>query len=114
MARSRFTADPTANWPRFVRRRVSGAIPSLKESRASERAVIVRQVPFTQMLSPMRASVRIGAQSEIVMEQPLPPVEDVSRGRSSETVPTVSTSPVNIFAVCSGYEAGVVVKPEAN
>jgi hypothetical protein len=36
-------------------------------------SVIVRQVPFTLMLSPREASVRISAHSEMVREVPPPP-----------------------------------------
>jgi len=126
MARSRLTVEFTARWPRLVRRRVSGAMPSLKEVRSGEREVIVRHVPkfffiqskcdvkagvyvksgaclgslpLTHILSPRAASSRISEQSDMVMEHPFPPDEEVSSGNSSDTVPIVSTMPVNIVTV---------------
>jgi hypothetical protein len=94
-----------------VRRRVSGAAPILKEEVVKE--VTVRQVPFTEMESPRTQSVRMEAQSEIVIV--VPPPEEASWGRSSVTavrgrvsvggekggrrsvLPRVSTMPVNMM-----------------
>jgi hypothetical protein len=80
-----------------VRRRVSGATPTLKD--VASCSVMVRQVPFTEMESPRWASVRISGQSEMVREVPLPPEELGSRGVREEIVPRVSTRPVNIVEV---------------
>ncbi len=94
--RSRFTLLPWFREPRLVRRSVSGETPTLKygdeeevEVEAGEglleleleleNSVMVRHVPFTLMLSPREASVRIEAQSEMVIEVPLPPEEVESR-----------------------------------
>jgi hypothetical protein len=55
-----------------VRRKVSGAAPILKEEEVKE--VTVRQVPFTEMESPSWQSVRMEAQSEIVIVVPPPEV----------------------------------------
>ena len=47
-ARSRFSGEDCVREERFVRRRVSGEMPTLKEvgDWGGSRAVIVRQVPF--------------------------------------------------------------------
>ena len=77
-ARSRFTSSCCDSEPKFVRRNVSGAIPILKESWGVEEgdsSVMVRHVPFTQMLSPRWASSRISEQSLIVSEVPPPPLD---------------------------------------
>jgi len=71
-ARSRFSGEEAVSDTRFVRRRVSGAMVTLKV--VGVKAVMVRQVPFTLMLSPRWASERISAQSTIVREVPPPPV----------------------------------------
>lgn len=88
-ALSRFTFEPWANLPRFVRRRVSGAQPTLKNHEDSgpvlENSVMVRQVPFTEMLSPRAASGRMVGQEEMVRDVPEPPVAEESRGLSSVT-----------------------------
>ena len=65
--------------PRFVRRRVSGATPTLKEDLSNH--VTVRQVPFTLMLSPRVQSERISEALDIV--RVVPPSSDW--GLSSET-----------------------------
>lgn len=53
-----------------MRRSVSGEIPTSKEEDVKE--VIVRQVPFMEILSPRWASVRMEEQSAIV--RVVPPV----------------------------------------
>jgi hypothetical protein len=62
-----------------VRRSVSGATPTLKKEEGSN-SVTVRQVPFTLMLSPREASLRIGEQFVMVREVPEPPEEVESSG----------------------------------
>ena len=69
-ARSRFTLEDVVREPRFVRRRVSGEMPTTKEVGVKE--VTVRQVPLMLMLSPRWASSRMEAQ-EMVREVPPPP-----------------------------------------
>lgn len=49
-------------------------------------------LPFTLMLSPRCASVRISAQSEIVREVPPPPLALVSRGSRDVTAGEQSVS----------------------
>lgn len=72
--------------PRFERRNVSGAIPTLKEAGGWEgRSVIVRQVPFTQILSPSLAFCRTSPASDIVKDVPPPPDVEMSRGSSAVT-----------------------------
>jgi hypothetical protein len=71
-ARSKFTLLSFFNEPRFVRRRVSGATPTLKED--VENHVTVRQVPFMLMLSPRLQSARMGEALEIV--RVVPPSSD--------------------------------------
>jgi hypothetical protein len=61
-----------------VRRSVSGATPTLKKEERSN-SVMVRQVPFTLMLSPREASLRIGEQFVIVRDVPEPPEAVESR-----------------------------------
>lgn len=78
-ARSRLTLLAWFSEPRFVRRRVSGATPTTKESLSN--AVTVRQVPLTDMESPRWQSPRISDAEEMVRE--VPPVS--SWGLSSET-----------------------------
>jgi len=63
-ARSRFTRLSFVRDPRFVRRRVSGATPTTKDSDVKE--VTVKQVPFTLILSPRWASVRTSEALEMV------------------------------------------------
>lgn len=58
--------------PRFVRRRVSGATPTVKEEVV--KVVTVRQVPFTLMLSPRWQSDRTSVALEIV--RVVPPSEE--------------------------------------
>jgi hypothetical protein len=77
MALSKLTLPPSFNRPRFVRRNVSGATPTLKYSFVN--SVTVRHVPLTQMESPRCASSRMEEQLEIVRDVPLPPDEDESR-----------------------------------
>lgn len=69
--------------PRLVRRRVSGAMDTLKAvgtgvvgelSGARSSSVMVRHVPLQDMLSPRAASERIVGQDEMVNEVPEPPV----------------------------------------
>lgn len=74
--------------PRFVRLRVSGARPTLKESASN--SVTVRQQPFMEIESPMWQSERMGAESEMVRDQPFPPLSVVSRVEMAEIVPTCS------------------------
>jgi hypothetical protein len=62
-----------------VRRRVSGATPTVKASVV--KVVTVRHVPFTEIESPRWTSVRISVAAEMVRE--VPPV--ASWGLSSET-----------------------------
>jgi hypothetical protein len=78
-ARSRLTESPCASEPRFVRRRVSGATPTVKVE--SVKAVTVRQVPLTLMESPSWQSMRTGAALE--MTRVVPP--DASEGLREET-----------------------------
>lgn len=78
-ARSRFTLLSFFREPRFVRRRVSGATPTLNEDLSNQ--VTVRQVPFMLMLSPRLQSDRIEEALEIV--RVVPPSSDW--GLSSET-----------------------------
>jgi hypothetical protein len=74
--RSRLTLAPSVREPRFVLRSVSGATPTLKVLWSN--SVMVRQVPFTLMLSPREASERMGLHSEMVREVPPPPAVVVS------------------------------------
>ena len=67
-----------------MRRRVSGATPTVKVD--SWKEVTVRQVPFTEMLSPRWQSVRISEALEMVRF--VPPSE--AWGLSSETTVVVS------------------------
>lgn len=60
--------------PRFVRRSVSGDIPTVKVEVGWEMEVRVRQVPLMEMLSPRCASERMVSQV-IVREVPPPPAE---------------------------------------
>src|ERR1700709_106357 len=78
-ARSRLTLLFCLRDPRFVRRSVSGATPTLKEDFSKE--MTVRQVPFMLMLSPRWQSSRISEALEIV--RVVPPSSDC--GLSSET-----------------------------
>ena len=71
-ARSRFTFEPVVKEPKFVRRRVSGATPTVKEEVV--KVVTVRQVPFTLMLSPRWQSVRTSVALEMV--RVVPPSEE--------------------------------------
>lgn len=57
-ARSRFTGEEAVKEPRFVRRRVSGATPTVKEPVLGVKLVTVRQVPFMEMESPRVQSER--------------------------------------------------------
>ncbi len=103
-ALSRFTFDLSFKLPKFVRRKVSGLTPTLKESLVKD--VTVRHVPMNiayeyesldmvergrmmggfygdgvplmLILSPRWASVRISAQSPMVREVPPPPAEESS------------------------------------
>lgn len=63
-ARSRLTWLFCFREPRFVRRRVSGATPTLKEDLSNE--MTVRQVPFMLILSPRWQSSRISDALEMV------------------------------------------------
>lgn len=56
--------------PRFVRRWVSGATPTVKVPVGREKLVTVRQVPFMEMESPRWQSVRMGAALVIVRVVP--------------------------------------------
>lgn len=76
-ARSRFTREEVDRLPRFVRRRVSGEMPTVKEVGVKE--VMVRQVPLMLMLSPRWASSRMEGQ-EMVRDVPPPPAEVSSWG----------------------------------
>lgn len=78
---------------------------------------IKSKIPFTAILSPRCASVRISSQSEMVSDVPPPPLDEVSMGskavtaskttlaidlihkRKKYSLPIVSTRPVNIAAV---------------
>lgn len=66
------TFDCSFRLPRFVLLRVSGAMPTLKESEEGN-SVTVRHVPLIHMLSPSFASLRIEEASEMIREVPLPP-----------------------------------------
>ncbi len=83
-ARSKLTGESFFSSPRFVRRRVSGATPTVKEEEVKD--VTVRQVPFTDILSPRWASSRTGEALEIV--RVVPPSSE--EGLSSETTWVVS------------------------
>lgn len=78
-ARSRFTFDPVVSEPRFVRRRVSGATPTVKEDVVKE--VTVKQVPFMDIESPRWQSVRTSVALDMVRFVP----PSAARGLSSET-----------------------------
>lgn len=88
-ALSKLTWEPCLRLPRFVRRRVSGAHPTLKYHDDSSplllNSVMVRQVPFTEIESPRIASPRIVEQEEMVREVPPPPEDVESREFSSVT-----------------------------
>jgi hypothetical protein len=71
-ARSRLTLLLCLREPRFVRRKVSGATPTLNEDLSKD--VTVRQVPLTLMLSPRLQSVRISEAFEMV--RVVPPSSD--------------------------------------
>ena len=71
-ARSRLTLLPCLRDPRFVRRNVSGATPTLKEDLSNE--VTVRHVPLTLILSPRLQSPRMSEALEIV--RVVPPSSD--------------------------------------
>lgn len=90
-ARSRLTLLSLTREPRFVRRSVSGAQPTLNEVVSNH--VTVRQVPFTEMESPRWQSVRISLAEEMV--RVVPPSEEW--GSSSDTTGNV---------VLVGYLAG--------
>lgn len=103
-ALSRLTLLPTFNSPRFVRRNVSGAIPTLNDVVPSYSVTVrqvpsvnivswVRQVPLIQIESPRWTSSRMGPTSVIVAEKPLPPDSDVSMGTNADIVPRPSTKP---------------------
>jgi hypothetical protein len=72
-ARSRFTCEPFSSFPRFVRRSVSGATPTLNAPLSN--SVIVRHVPLTDILSPRCASPSMSCASEMVSEVPPPPLD---------------------------------------
>src|SRR5258706_6289422 len=72
--------------PRFVRLRVSGARPTLNE--LASNSVTVRQHPLTAIESPMWQSVRMGAASEMVRDQPPPPLCVVSSSEIVRTMPS--------------------------
>ena len=77
-ARSRFTFEPSARDPRFVRRRVSGAMPTLKAEVPCS-SVMVRHVPLMAMLSPRSAPERKVVVPGVMRAlQPEPPVEVAS------------------------------------
>lgn len=70
-ALSKLTLDPCFKAPRLVRRRVSGATPTLNEDLSN--SVTVKHVPLTEIESPNAASPKISAQSDMVKEVPFPP-----------------------------------------
>jgi hypothetical protein len=106
-ARSRLTLLPCLREPRFVRRKVSGATPTLKEDLSNW--VTVRQVPLMLMLSPRLQSPRISEALEMV--RVVPPSSDwwlssETTGHYQRSVlieiwenipPIISTIPVNIM-----------------
>lgn len=111
-ALSRLTFEPSDRSPRFVRRSVSGATPTLNVLLSN--SVTVRHVPLTLMLSPSWQSSKIASAPEIVSDVPPPPLAVVSSWSSLETaaavqymvggtrqtassLPTISTIPVNIL-----------------
>lgn len=126
-ARSRFTREFWTKEPRFVRRRVSGAMPTVNVPEEEENVVTVRQVPFMLMLSPSWQSCRMEEAEEIVSW--VPPSEDwglscvtslrkdvsisvvlyVDYGGAEGQIrrdepPIISTIPVNILDVCAAEE----------
>lgn len=78
-ARSKLTLLFSLSDPKFVRRSVSGATPTLKEDLSNE--VTVKHVPLILMLSPRWQSPRISEALEIV--RVVPPSSDCAL--SSET-----------------------------
>lgn len=52
---------------------------NIRRKRDSAHLMSCLTVPFTLMLSPRCASVRISSQSEMVSEVPPPPLDEVSR-----------------------------------
>lgn len=76
-ARSRLTRDEVVSEPRLVRRRVSGAMPTVKVGGAGVKEVTVRQTPLMAMLSPRWQSVRRGEVDGREMVREVPPVWSV-------------------------------------
>ena len=145
-ALSRLTSEPLLRFPRFVRRRVSGAAPILKYHDDSSplllNSVMVRQVPLTETESPSWASSRIEEHFPMVRDVPPPPEEveskelssvtavveselgslnrciilvggeehihgGISRQGRADSLPIVSTSPVNIVLNWDSYEDAI-------
>lgn len=77
--------------PRFVRLSVSGARPTLNEPASN--SVTVRQHPLIAIESPIWQSLRMGAASEMVSDQPPPPLSVVSSSDIADTVPRCSICP---------------------
>lgn len=71
-----------------MRRRVSGATPTLKVEVSN--SVTVRQVPLTDMLSPSWQSPRMSEAPEMVREVPPPPLAVVSSCSSLDTAGGIS------------------------
>ncbi|KAM3066378.1 hypothetical protein ACMFMF_011936 [Clarireedia jacksonii] len=105
-ARSRLTSELTSSEPTFVRRRVSGAHPTVKLSLV--KLVTVRQIPLTEMLSPSPQSPRMAAALLIVRVAPywLSSLmsettrfwlgRGIGRWNMRYKPPLISTRPVNI------------------
>jgi len=62
---------------------------------------MVRQVPFTEMLSPREASGSMVGQEAMVREVPEPPEEEGSSGLSAET------AMVAVLGECWSYRARI-------
>src|SRR5215210_7314992 len=104
IARSRLTALPSRRAPSAVRLSVSGM--AKKVSLPPSASPTVRQVPFTETLSPARVSA-VTRSAEMLKRNISPLAID-------ETRPTSSTSPVNMFLLSrdAGIERHGDVRPD--
>lgn len=85
-----------------MRRRVSGAQPTVKDhfeesGSVLEKEVMVRQVPFMEIEAPSSASGRMVGQEVIVRVVPEVAPAEGSDGVRFDIVPISSTRPVNIL-----------------
>ena len=85
-ADSRLTLLFVVREPRFVRRSVSGDIPTLKVFSALENSVMVRHVPLMEMESPRAASARNEGRSEVAMVREVPEPPELVESRSCSVV----------------------------